>query len=76
MKGGGDMSNTYTTIAGDMWDTVAYKAMGSEAYTDDLIKNNLQYCHIYIFPAGIVLEIPEVAAEVSASLPPWKRVNV
>ena len=30
----------YTTIAGDMWDGIAYKTLGDEAYTDKLMKQN------------------------------------
>jgi len=66
------MSN-YTTISGDTWDLIAYKILGSEKYMDLLIKNNLQHKEIAIFPAGIVLNIPEVQAQTSAQLPPWKR---
>lgn len=67
------MSKTYTTISGDMWDTIAYKTLGNEAYTDKLIKNNLQYRHVTVFQAGTVLDIPDVEEEVSVELPPWKR---
>ncbi|MBU5438287.1 tail protein X [Tissierella sp. MSJ-40] len=67
------MSKTYTTVSGDMWDTIAYKTLGDEAYTDKFIKNNIQYRDIVIFPAGIVLDIPDVETEFSAKLPPWKR---
>lgn len=63
----------YTTISGDMWDTVAYKTLGSEAYTDKIIKANLKYRHIVIFPAGVTLDIPEIDPRISAELPPWKR---
>lgn len=63
----------YTTISGDMWDTVAYKTLGSEAYTDKIIKANLKYRYIVIFPAGIPLDIPEIDPRISAELPPWKR---
>ncbi|SHG90483.1 tail protein X [Tepidibacter thalassicus] len=67
------MSKKYTTVLGDMWDTIAYKTLGDEKYTDKLIKNNLQHRHTAIFPAGIVIDIPEIEVEVSAKLPPWKR---
>ena len=30
----------YTTIAGDMWDAIAYKTLGDEAYTDRIMKLN------------------------------------
>ena len=68
------MSNTYTTISGDRWDGIAYNEMGSESYTNKLLEANKQYRDVYIFPAGVVLTIPDVETEVSAELPPWKKV--
>ncbi len=67
------MSNTYTTISGDMWDKIAYEQMGSVLYTDKLIRANTEYAALFVLPAGIVLTIPEVADEANMELPPWKR---
>jgi hypothetical protein len=75
MKGGNDMSNTYTTISGDRWDGIAYKEMGSESYMNKLIEANKKYRDTYIFSAGVVLTIPDIDTKVSAELPPWKRVT-
>ena len=71
-KGGGTMTK-YTTIAGDMWDAIAYKTLGDEAYTDRIMKLNPEYRRLFVFPAGIVLTIPEPESQVAAGLPPWKR---
>lgn len=71
------MSKTYKTIQGDMWDSIAYKTMGSVAYTDRLMALNPHYTGYYVFPAGIVLELPE-AEDMTAipnGVPPWKKVN-
>ena len=68
------MTKTYTTISGDMWDGIAYKAMGSELYRNQLLACNMRYRETYVFPAGVVLTVPEVEPEVSAKLPAWKRV--
>ena len=46
------MLDTYTTISGDTWDIVAYKAYGNEMYMDMLIKANIEHKDTYIFPAG------------------------
>ena len=64
---------TYTTISGDMWDSVAYKTLGSADYADKLMQANLQYRELYIFPSGVVLELPVIETSVSEKLPPWKR---
>ena len=47
------MSSTYTTISGDMWDLAAHKVYGNGMYMDVLLKANIKYKDIYIFPAGI-----------------------
>jgi len=64
---------TYTTVQGDMWDSIAYKQMGSTDYTDRLMRLNPAYRHYYTFPAGVVLTLPERVYKISASLPPWKK---
>lgn len=67
------MTSTYTTISGDRWDVIAYKVMGGEAYTNKLIEANKQHRNTFIFPAGVVLTIPDVQPAVPVELPPWKR---
>ena len=74
-KGGDGMSNTYKTISGDMWDSIAFKALGGERETNRLIKANLQYRETVIFPAGVVLRLPAIEPEISAALPPWKEAG-
>ena len=65
------LNNTYTTVSGDTWDIVAYKAYGNDM--DTLVKANIEYKDTYIFPAGVVLTLPEIELTVSESLPPWKQ---
>ena len=69
------MSKTYTTVQGDMWDSIAYSQLGSYSHTDKLMNANQQYREYYTFPAGIVLVLPEIVESVSDNLPPWKRVK-
>lgn len=72
------MGRTYTTVQGDMWDSIAYRQLGSVAHTDLLMRQNLQYHDIYVFPAGIMLELPEVNAATDSATdtrPPWKQVT-
>ena len=66
---------TYTTVQGDMWDSIAYNQMGDVNYTDALMNLNTQYRNYCVFPAGITLVLPEKKENVSDSLPPWKRVS-
>ena len=71
------MNRTYTTVQGDMWDSIAYSQLGSVAHTDLLMRQNIQYHDIYIFPACIVLNLPDVDATTDSTvdaLPPWKQV--
>ena len=64
---------TYTTVQGDMWDSIAFTQLGSEADTDRLMNLNRQYRMVHTFPAGIVLTLPEPERKIRDTLPPWKR---
>ncbi|MBQ6772550.1 MAG: tail protein X [Synergistaceae bacterium] len=67
---------TYRTIQGDTWDIIAYhvyETQGREKRLDALLESNPEYREYVIFPAGIILEIPEIDNTISESLPPWKR---
>jgi len=64
--------SNYTTIQGDMWDSIAFKVYGSENNTGSLIRANPEHAHITIFGAGEVLSIPELPPETSSTLPPWR----
>jgi len=58
------MSNkTYTTIQGDMWDSVSFKVYGNEKYIDKLIEANFKYREEAVFPAGIVFNIPGITED-------------
>ena len=67
--------STYTTVSGDMWDSISYKAYGSTDYAGKLMAYNRQYLENYVFPAGIELQVPDITTkdEVLSSLPPWRR---
>lgn len=65
---------TYTTVQGDMWDGVAYKALGSTAYTDKLVLLNLRYIDVYVFPAGVELILPVISPPSPPGAPPWRGV--
>lgn len=67
---------TVTTKQGDMWDTLAKELYGNEMFMDVLIRANFAYRKTVLFPAGIVLNVPEIdttSTEYEANLPPWKR---
>lgn len=64
---------TYTTIQGDTWDVIALKTLGNEMYMSQLVEANIDYADIVVFPAGYVINIPEIQATNSELLPPWKR---
>lgn len=67
------MTKTYRTIAGDMWDSIAYKTLGDCKLMHLIIKANMEHSETFIFPAGIEIKIPEVEIEKKFTLPPWKR---
>jgi phage tail protein X len=64
----------YTTIQGDTWDMIAYKAFGDEALMIQIMNLNLDYIDVSVFSAGTVLQMPDVTEveETASDLPPWK----
>lgn len=67
------MAGTYTTKQGDMWDAIAYHKLGDVSYTGELMNLNQEYREYYTFPAGIVLQLPDVPVGKAPPMPPWKR---
>ncbi len=66
---------SYTTKQGDMWDMIAYTQLGDCSRVGDLLQLNPQYSDVYIFPAGISLELPsEEDYSIPDTIPPWKQV--
>ncbi len=63
----------YTTVQGDMWDSIAKKLYGSETVMNVLLEANQQYNCVVVFGAGIVLDVPEYSAPKPDLLPPWRR---
>lgn len=67
---------TYRTTQGDTWDLIAlkvYPKIGAEKLMDVLIEHNPRYVHTVIFPANVILNVPDVDVPVVTSLPAWKR---
>lgn len=64
---------TYVTKAGDLWDWIAYRQMGSTRFTEKLINANRKHIETFIFKAGVELIIPEVDTAILTRLPPWRR---
>ena len=57
-----------------MWDAIAYKIFGNELYMNELLEANNDYRNVAVFPAGIVLTVPEInTIQSSKILPTWKR---
>ena len=47
-----DENRIYTTVQGDMWDSIAYHFYGDVKYIGLLLQNNLDLLEIYVFSAG------------------------
>ena len=66
----------YRTVQGDTWDMIALRlwpSQGGEKNITSLIEANEQYADYVVFPAGIVLNVPELDAWTQNSIPPWRR---
>lgn len=66
----------YKTIQGDTWDLIAFQKYGNAFFTPPLLEANPAYLDMVIFPAGVVLNIPELLTAYvdAANTPPWRDV--
>ena len=63
----------YITAAGDSFDGIAYKKLGNELMSSEIIRLNPKYCNVLIFGEGVSLKLPETVARASDT-PPWEVV--
>lgn len=66
-------ASTYATIAGDTWDVIALRTLGSERYVPQLMDANPAHAWTFRFKAGVTLVVPTLATEAASTLPPWRR---
>lgn len=61
----------YTTIHGQAWDQISKEVYGTEMNAGRLMAANPKLLDTFIFPAGVVLETPDIE-EQETNLPPWR----
>ena len=66
---------TYTTASGDTFDLIAHRLYGNCRKVKTLMQANSPYLDILVFPAGLVLTVPELedSSEDHAGVPPWRK---
>lgn len=67
-----DENRYYTTVQGDMWDSIAYQFYGDVKYIGLLLRNNPDLLDIYVFSAGTKVFIPESPEEYEEDVPEWR----
>lgn len=67
------MAKTYSTIQGDTWDIIAKKIYGFEKHADFLMEHNYDLLDYVIFPAGIIVNTPEMEETLTYDLPEWRK---
>ena len=67
--------NTYQTVQGDMWDSIAKRAYGTETAMDQLMRANPDLLQVAVFRAGEIVLLPQISAQEAAStaVPPWRK---
>lgn len=65
------MQDIYTTVSGDTWDKIAYKALGDGFKMHLMIEENPEYVEVFVFPAGVELKVPDLEDEGNENLPEW-----
>jgi phage tail protein X len=64
--------NTYITKQGDTWDLISYTAYGTSKHVGLLMQINPNLLDIFIFGAGIEVNIPELTEE-DDEIPEWRK---
>ncbi len=67
-----DENRIYTTVQGDMWDSIAYQFYGDVKYIGLLLQNNADLLEIYVFSAGTKVCIPKLPEEDEEDVPEWR----
>ncbi len=63
----------YKTKQGDMWDYIAWKVYGDEAYVNVLYNANPKYLKVFIFEDGCEIICPVISAgSDTADAPDWR----
>ncbi|MEI6857073.1 tail protein X [Psychrilyobacter sp.] len=62
----------YTTVQGDMWDSISFKVYEEDKYSKELTRANPKYANIAIFSGGIDLICPDISNIDSSTTPPWR----
>lgn len=62
----------HKTQQGECWDEAAKTIYEDEKYIGFLMQNNMPLLDIAVFPAGVVLNTPDLPVEVS-NLPAWRK---
>ena len=66
---------SYTTTQDDTWDSIAFRLWGREHLMNMLLQANPDFADILVFPAGVVLAVPDVDLTATinpvSELPPW-----
>lgn len=68
-----DENRIYTTVQGDMWDSIAYRFYGDVKYISLLFKGNPDLLEIFVFSAGTKVFVPEFPKESEDNIPEWRR---
>lgn len=66
----------YTTVQGDMFDSLAYQLYKNEKFAPVIMRDNPTYADVVVFDAGIVLTIPPVSSTRNLSAVPWGNLIV
>lgn len=63
----------YETAQGDTWDLIAKREYDDEKKLDILMENNYNLLDYVVFPAGIMVNIPEISRDKRQGLPDWRK---
>ena len=64
---------TYKTRLGDTWDSISHRLTGGTNQVAALLSVNQDYADVFIFDAGVLINVPDFETEADTSqYPPWR----
>lgn len=70
--------NIYTTVQGQTWDQIAFEVFGTEYMADKIMDLNRDKLDIFVFPAGVMLALPDegsaIIQSVPSDYPAWRAI--
>jgi len=72
--------SVYISVQGDFWDLISFKVYGmkrgDDHHLDTLMEANYEIKDLHEFPAGVVVNVPDLPIKTVIPLVPWVAATI